>query len=126
MYQFDYDFSVYPSIPVLEVILRNPETNKQIEHQAIIDTGADFTLFPERLLLETDLQQVGWINVEGISQTSRELALYSATIAVRDLAVGSLDIIGDPDFDMPIIGRDFLNRFIINLDGFASTTTISR
>ena len=51
IYSFDYDRTFSPSMPIVDVRIGSPEVEPSLPLTAIIDSGADATIIPIRILL---------------------------------------------------------------------------
>lgn len=120
-YRADYD----PPIPALPVRLHSPVTDKFVGPEAaLVDTGSDATMVPLRVLLAIGAEETapGWlVTVTGERQA---VALYFVDIYLeQDIAPG-IRVVADQEGDDIVLGRDFLNRFSLFLDGPLKQLTV--
>ncbi|MCS6846056.1 MAG: retroviral-like aspartic protease family protein [Caldilineales bacterium] len=83
----------------------------------LVDTGSDATLVPLRYLLAIGAQETapGWlVTVTGERQP---VALYFVDIFLQQELAPGIRVVADESGDEIILGRDFLNRFPLFLDG---------
>lgn len=110
------DFS--PPIPVLPVRLYSPVTERSTDPVlGLVDTGSDATIVPLRYLLAIGAQETapGWlVTVTGQRQP---VALYFVDIYLEQEMAPGIRVIADESGHELILGRDFLNRFPLFLDG---------
>ena len=120
-YNADYD----PPIPILEIYLRVPEREMRVGPlNGIVDTGADGTMIPL-----VYLNQLGAVFVDNVWISShwgerRQVAMYLVDIQVGQLALPGVYVVGDEQGDEFILGRNFLNRLRLLLDGPGLTSVI--
>ena len=123
-HSFDYDSSYSPPAPVVEVVLRTPETDIKTEPIiALIDSGADYCIFPENILKNLGAK-IGWqAKMRGVTNApSIPVNVYYIDIVIGDIDQTHVEVIGGDDGCEPILGRNFLNDFSITLNGLANTT----
>ncbi len=116
--KFSYRADYRPPIPALAFRLYSPVTDRFTDSAlAIVDTGSDATIAPLRYLLTIGAQETapGWlVTVTGQRQT---VALYFVDIYLGQEVAPGIRVVADEIGDDIILGRDFLNRFALFLDG---------
>lgn len=113
-YRTDYR----PPVPAIPVRLYSPVTEKYAGPElAIVDTGSDATMVPLRYLLAIGAEETapGWLVT--VTGNRQPVALYFVDIqCAQDVAPG-LRVVADETGEDIVLGRDFLNRFALLLDG---------
>lgn len=113
-----YRRDFHPPIPALPIRLYSPITDTFTELAlAIVDTGSDATMAPMRYLLAIGAPETapGWlVTVTGERQA---VALYFVDIYLGQEVAPDIRVVADETGDDIILGRDFLNRFALFLDG---------
>ena len=120
-----YNRQYQPPIPVLSVRLYSPISEQFTEPiEALVDTGSDATLVPLAHLLTIAAEETspGWLI--SITGQRKAVSLYFADIYVGSSALAGIRVIGEPDTDELILGRDVLNKLPLFLDGPNSTLTV--
>ncbi len=127
MPSFRYRYAIgTPPSPSVLLNLTHPVTGQRVEDvPALVDTGADQTVIPERLILALGLIQLDQQLVRGFDGSPRLLPTFLTRIQVRDLPRFDLEIIASPAIENAILGRDVLNRYKVVLDGPGQVMTIS-
>ena len=127
MPSFRYRYAIgTPPSPSVLLNLTHPVTGPRVEDvPALVDTGADQTVIPERLILALGLIQLDQQLVRGFDGSPRLLPTFLTRIQVRDLPRFDLEIIASPAIENAILGRDVLNRYKVVLDGPGQVMTIS-
>ncbi len=122
-YNFSREF--IPPMPMLEIELGlsgiAPSSGPIL---AVVDTGADGTLVPAKILSRFEL-----VESDRIWIRSQWGEYHSALTYVLDLHIGTLrlpaiQIVADDRGDEVILGRDVLNKLRLLLDGPEQTTEI--
>ncbi|MDQ7830016.1 MAG: hypothetical protein QN122_06030 [Armatimonadota bacterium] len=110
---FPYDARRSPPAPVLPVRLGPPRTEPATAVAALVDSGADITVFPEGLPQALGLPRVSEVTVRGVAGTAR-VPVYAAEVeaAGRRQIVEVVGLGGEA-----LLGRDLLNRWVVTLDG---------
>ena len=120
-YRTDYQ----PPIPVLSVRLYSPVTDRHSGPMlAILDTGSDASIVPWRYLHQIGAEETapGWlVTVTGERQA---VALYFVDMHLDHEVAPGMRVIADENGEDVILGRDFLNRFPILLDGPIQQVTV--
>ena len=118
----DYPFSVIRpgdiARPYLPIIIINPDTEKQINVYALIDTGADECAFPASFasLLGHNLQEG---QLKRISTGNGITIAYGHTTRIIVESFSTQDVLVDfmPNLNIPLLGvKSFLSNFILKVD----------
>lgn len=125
---FRYPYSPgSPPAPAVLLNLSHPtDTALRVENlPALVDSGADQSVVPDRVILALRLDGLDLINVQGYDGSTRALPIYLIRLQVRDLPPVEVEVIGGTDSTDAILGRDVLNRYTIVLNGPAGRLTVS-
>ncbi len=126
MYTHDYDTMYYPAMPIVEVVIANPENPKKaISLSALVDSGADTTFIAESHLQALGLEPVRLARVRGIWGGSYAVAMYSVRLTIGSYAFFGVRVAGDKQ-GQTILGRNVLNETIVTLNGLANVVTIEQ
>jgi hypothetical protein len=107
-----------PPAPSVLLNLTNPITGAVAgDAPALVDTGADQTVAPMRLIGLLGLPQADQEVVRGFDGTPQLLPTYIVQLQVRDLPAIGLEVIGSDKIGNVVLGRDVLNRYKLTLDG---------
>jgi predicted aspartyl protease len=81
---FDYDIHYSgPSMPVIEVTLKNPVTDGAVTVQrALVDSGADGTMVPVRLLRQIRARRVDTTNIRLMRGPAFRVDIYEVEIRI--------------------------------------------
>lgn len=114
-----------PPAPGVLLNLAHPVTGRRTEGvPALVDTGADLSVLPDRLVTDLGLLRVDEQVVEGFDGGPRVLSVYLVILQVRDLPPVEVRVVRG-DVTNAILGRDVLNRYKVTLDGPGQVMTIS-
>ncbi|MDQ7843599.1 MAG: retroviral-like aspartic protease family protein [Armatimonadota bacterium] len=119
--RFPYDLSRHPSIPVLPVRVGAGQGRGSSAVPAIVDTGADITVIPERLARNLRLAATGEVRIRGATGDSVRVPLYAATLSVAGSDI-TLPVVGLGR--EAILGRDIINRWTVVLRGPAGVLDV--
>ena len=121
----NYDLDYHPAMPIIEIGLSKPEDMQpSLFLTAIIDTGADATIIPLRVLKKMAAISVDDTYLKGITGSRRRVKLYAVSVYIGEHRVYVSRVIADAKNDEIIIGRDVLNQLEVTLNGFAEVTEI--
>ena len=122
---YPYDNTYYnPPAPVLPITVHIPgDSTKQVKTDALVDTGADITCLPGALIDALGAKCASTYNVFGINRVSvgpadsyfLEFEVEATKKLVEVIAVG----------DEPILGRNLINEFTLQLHGPAQKLDIT-
>jgi len=118
---FPYDTSHYPAAPVVDVILRRA---KEISIAALLDSGADCSIFPTNVLRRIGASYLETRNMIDAGGHRQTVNLYRIEVQIGMYKIPGIRAIGINSKEA-IIGRDVLNHLIVTLDGIAGQTEIS-
>jgi predicted aspartyl protease len=124
LYTFDYDRSYVPPMPVAKVEIWYAPAKSRVNVDAIIDSGADATIVPQRYLERTGVRIHDRVWMRGMMSARSEVALYSLSLRVGSYVQGELSVVADPEGDEMVLGRDVLNHLQVTLNGIAGAVEI--
>jgi predicted aspartyl protease len=112
--------------PFVHVTLHCPQTGARAEDvPAQVDTAADRTILPSKLVEEMGLAQMGRIPLVGFGGRIVECPTYSVEVGVRSLPAALVKVAASDGETYILLGRDVLNLYRIVLDGPKRTLEIS-
>lgn len=113
----------FPPMPVLDVWLTAPEDSAwHGPFAAVVDTGADFTIVPARILRTFKPPVVRPAVLSSQWQDQRPVQVYEVDLRIGDLTLPAVDVAGDPFSHEVLLGRNVLNRLDVRLEGPAQRT----
>jgi len=108
-YSEEYD----PPAPVVEVVVRSPR-GKSVRLWALLDSGADITVFPRELLDELGLIPGSTVLVKGYDGSTEEHYSYFIEVEVEGVMRSLVEAVAGEDM---LLGRNFLNGLNVTLRG---------
>lgn len=117
VYSYDYSAEYQPPIPMVDLAVGVPLSETIIELQAIVDSGADATMVPVHYLQEVGAQPTRKAIMRGVSGKGTLVDLYAVGIRLGPYRQGYIEVIGVPDGEETIIGRDLINHLSVTLNG---------
>jgi len=114
-------FQPYSSdpIPVIDqsrILFTEPFIKASFRETAIIDTGADVSNIPARLINHHNLPDRDWEDFRYPNGPIRSCPIFLLRVEVNGLRTMVVERFGDYGFDELILGRNLLNRWRIVLD----------
>lgn len=114
----DYDASVFPPAPRLEVrLIAQPHGAVFGPISAFVDTGADATIVPLGIIRQIRAGVVTFKTVRGYTGGRRSVRTYLVDIEIGSLTLPGIEVVGDDAADGILLGRDALNKLRLLLDG---------
>jgi predicted aspartyl protease len=118
MARYRYTDQINPPAPYVNVCLGCPVRGVRLENlAALIDTGADRTVLPSRLVEELDLPYDGSLSLQGFAGEVVQLPVYLAEVGVHDMEPVVVRAVASKAEKWVLLGRDVLNCHRILLDG---------
>jgi len=112
-----YDRAFNPPAPVADVTVANPvATNKSFVLRGKLDTGADITVIPEELVSPLGIRPRSRAWTRGYDGTYAQRPVYYVRLTLEGSVLPAVRCIA-ADRSNVLLGRNVLNRFLINLDG---------
>lgn len=117
-----YDASYSPPAPLLPIRVSSPGGETSILLPALVDSGADLCVVPETVATGLGLPLIGPVIVQGAGQARRRASLHAAEIEIDGAKeVAEVLALGEET----LLGRNFLNVFVVVLDGPRGVVEIS-
>lgn len=118
MVRYVYNQQVTPPAPFVHISVRAPhEASAAVVVPAQIDTAADLSVIPGRLVEELQLLPLDSVPTLGFGGHLVTLPTYLVTLQVREMEPVTVKVLASHDEPYGLLGRDVLNRFTILLDG---------
>ncbi|SRR6266581_5191535 len=93
--------------------------------RALIDSGAGETHLPVDLIRTLALRKLDDVDVSGAVGDDQAEGLYAANLDLGGIVMPHFPVISNSKRDYAIIGRDFIKRYVTNLDGPNQEFTIT-
>jgi len=119
-----YDRNIDPPAPFVEVIVQHPMTGQREVLSAQLDTGADISGIPQRLVDRLGLAPVRIVPVEGYDDARVLLSTYVVRLEIAGVRFRGLEVVPIPG-ERTLLGRDVLNCLYIHLNGPELTFDLS-
>lgn len=114
---WQYDQTEEPPAPFIDLLLRHPEQPDQsLSIRAKIDTGADISALPDRLIAQLNLPITGKLLVRGYEGRSQEVTAYAVHIEIDSARFRVYEVLATHE-SHALLGRDILNYFYLRLNG---------
>lgn len=120
---FDYDSTFFPSAPFLEIEVDGYSDNSRTLW-AMLDSGADATMIPLRVLraIQASYKETRWLR--GTAGGRLKVDMYLISVRIGNLLIPGIHAIATSSNEA-IVGRDVLNQLVVTLNGLANTTTVN-
>jgi len=111
-----YSLEHSPPAPSMTVRVSKPLSNRSLELQAKLDTGADMTVLPQRAISELGLIPASRVSVTSFEGREFSRYTYFVNIWFNGFGCRIVEVIGARRRDA-LLGRDILNKIKLVLDG---------
>lgn len=118
MAKFRYNYSPgKPPAPAVLLNLANPLSGVEVRDvPALLDSGADLTVIPTRLIHALQVPQLDLIPIQGYDEQPVPTPTFSIRLQVRDFPPVDVEVVG-ADVKGAILGRDVFNGYYVILNG---------
>jgi hypothetical protein len=104
--------------PFVNVTLRNlTGTSELADQPAQVDTGADRTVLPLKMVEILGLLTVDEIAVAGLGDARHVVRTFAVNLTVHDFPPIVVEVMGQAEEPWILLGRDVLNAYRLLLDG---------
>jgi len=111
-----YDTFFDPPAPVVDVTIVHPVRRSEFSTlRGKLDTGADITVIPERLVGQLGIRPKGRVWTRGYDGTYVHRPVYYVQLKLENFELKSVRCVASDRSDV-LLGRNVLNRFFIILD----------
>ncbi|MCI0381425.1 MAG: aspartyl protease family protein [Gemmataceae bacterium] len=118
MIRYRYVTHLNPPAPFINVSAKCPGTGRSVANlPAQIDTAADKTVLPDRLVQELGLVEDGRMMFQGFAGEVVELPVFLIQLQVHALAPINIRAVIGKHEPHVLLGRDVLNSYRLLLDG---------
>jgi predicted aspartyl protease len=118
MSRYRYNNQVSPPAPFAYASLGAPvEGARSLEYPVQLDTAADMTVVPWRVVEGLQLDPLGEFEALGLGGHVMTLPTFLVRIQLRGLPPQVVEVLASPDEPYVLLGRDVLNHFRVTLDG---------
>ncbi|MCB0082944.1 MAG: retroviral-like aspartic protease family protein [Caldilineaceae bacterium] len=119
--------SYYPPMPALTITIFCPgESLRTGPLTAIVDTGADGSMIPQSLLDQVEAPFVDDARISSHWGEWRNVQIFTVDVEVNGYRFPAIEVVGDEEGSEIILGRSFLNKLHLSLNGPALTSELSR
>ena len=125
---YEYDTSYFgPPMPVIDVsVYRIGHSERTAELKALVDSGADTTMIPARMLKQIGARRVDTRTASGVSSVRYAVDIDEVGLAIGHYTLPKIYAVSDRQNSQMIVGRDVLNEFLVMLNGLANVVEISQ
>ncbi len=118
MIRYNYNRQIIPPAPFAHVTIERPVSDgTTVEVPGQIDSAADITAIPWRVVEELQLVQFGEQSVGGFGGYTLELPTFLIQIGLRGQPLRPVKVLASRDESFVLLGRDVLNHHQFVLDG---------
>jgi predicted aspartyl protease len=111
-----YSLNYRPPAPALDVRVTKPLSDRSVELQAKLDTGADITVLPQHAISELRLIPAGHVSVSSFDGREEGRYTYFVELSFHNFEFPMVEVLGAGRRDV-LLGRDVLNMLKAILDG---------
>jgi predicted aspartyl protease len=113
-----YSTQVAPPAPFVPVTLSDPINSSVVATApAQVDTAADRTVVPMRIIESLGLEPIDDLYVSGFGGSIHKISVYLVTLALQTFPPETLRVLAHANEKYVLLGRDVLNNHRIILDG---------
>lgn len=125
VHSHEYNTDFYPALPEIEIQVRRRVAEEAVMLTAIVDSGADATMMPMRVLQQLKARKLDTVWLQGVAGGRYQVDLYALAVQIGDYRPIYVDVVGSERGNEIIVGRDFLNHFAVMLNGLAGIVEVS-
>ncbi|MEM7538078.1 MAG: retropepsin-like aspartic protease [Chloroflexota bacterium] len=127
IFSFDYDNRYFPPAPFVDIEIFSPDTpNNAHKLKAMVDSGADATILPVKVLKKAGAEMLEEVVVRGMHNIGASTWTYLVSLKIGEYTFHQLEVVSSNQPNQILLGRDVLNHLIVTLNGLAGVTEISQ
>jgi len=115
--EYKYSKNFTPPAPVIEISVSVPLSKDNISLTALMDSGADITVIPERIISQLKMRRVDSTLASGFGKGVIEATVYAAILSVEGVLKPRIYRVLSWRENYILLGRDLLNQLIAVLNG---------
>jgi hypothetical protein len=118
MIRYAYNQQIEPPAPFVHVSVNSSDAGRIVtDIPAQIDTAADRTVIPERLVEQLRLVPLDELPVAGFGGQVFLLPSYRVELSIRTMSPVPVEVLAHAEESSVLLGRDVLNQHRLVLDG---------
>jgi hypothetical protein len=112
-------------MPVIEVAITPfGQVIKPLLMPALVDSGADGSMIPLKILQSLKARITGQVNMRTVTGVRSVVNIYEVSLRIAPHTFPKVRVAADRYNSVVVLGRDVLNHLVITLNGLATTTEI--
>lgn len=105
-----------PPAPMVPTLVRAPSGLDAATLEGKLDTGADLSAVPERVIAELDVPPVRTVRAAGFLGELQEVIVYRVDLEIGDITFQRIEALATRR-PYVILGRNVLQRLVMRIDG---------
>lgn len=122
---YAYDASYPVAFPVLPVVVRQIDGDAStMPLSGLIDSGVDITIIPLGFLRAIGAEKIYSAQLRAHWGERRGVAVFLVDLEIENQLLPGIEVVGDERGQDILLGRNVLNKLILQLDGPSQQTDV--